>query len=69
MHAPSEHTRAGKNYDLEMHFVHLINKNSALYEDLESSGDIANNADYAVIGVFFDREAGGNETNSFIEQF
>jgi len=25
-------------------------------------------ADYAVIGVFFDREAGGNETNEFLNQ-
>lgn len=66
MHAPSEHTRGEKHYDLEMHFVHLINQNSVLYDALDSS-DITDSADYAVIGIFFDREAGGNETNSFIE--
>ena len=49
-HAPSEHTVDGVLYDLEVHFVHL-------YED----GSLG-----AVIGVFFDREAGGNEDNAFL---
>ena len=29
MHSPSEHTIDGKLYDLEIHFVHRINDNSA----------------------------------------
>lgn len=28
MHAPSEHTRDGRLYDMEMHFVHLIDKDN-----------------------------------------
>mmetsp|Transcript_89866 Transcript_89866/g.124042 ORF Transcript_89866/g.124042 Transcript_89866/m.124042 type:complete len:90 (+) Transcript_89866:266-535(+) len=60
MHAPSEHTVAGKQYDLEMHFVHVIDK-----EDAEND-DYAGYADYAVIGVFFDRAAGGDKDNAFI---
>jgi len=40
--------------DLEMHFVHL-------YSDDMSLG--------AVLGVFFDREAGGDVDNDFIESF
>jgi carbonic anhydrase len=42
-HAPSEHTVNGKHYDLELHIVHLTEAG----------------APGAVIGVFFDREAGG----------
>lgn len=45
MHAPSEHTHDGAHYDLEMHFVHLIN----------GGDNYAGVADYAVFGVFFDR--------------
>ena len=40
-HAPSEHTKNDKTYDLEMHIVHL-------YKVTEGLG--------AVIGVFFDQE-------------
>jgi len=29
MHSPSEHTIDGRLYDLEIHFVHRINDNSA----------------------------------------
>jgi len=61
MHTPSEHTVDGEHYDLEMHFVHVINKASA--KDLDYAGV----ADYAVIGVFFDRAKGGNEDNDFIK--
>ena len=50
-HSPSEHSVNGKLYDLEMHIVHL-------YED----GSLG-----AVLGIFFDREAGGNYDNDFIE--
>ena len=53
VHAPSEHTFNGKFYDLELHIVH---KNE-------------NATDFSVIGVFFDRLAGGNTSNSFIEEF
>ena len=52
LHAPSEHTVNGKNYDLELHVVHLY----------KGSGGLG-----AVIGIFFDREAGGNYDNDFIE--
>ena len=53
-HAPSEHTIGGKLMDLEIHFVHLA--------DAESGND----GFAAVLGMFFDREAGGNETNEFL---
>ena len=52
VHAPSEHTHDSKHYDLEMHFVHT-------YMD----GSLG-----AVIGVFFDQEAGGDGDNLFIDQ-
>jgi carbonic anhydrase len=52
MHAPSEHTFNGKHYDLELHIVH---KNTDATE-------------LSVIGVFFDRVAGGNTSNWFIEE-
>jgi len=58
MHAPSEHTVDGKHYDLEMHFVHSVNADDAT--------DYAGVADFAVIAIFFDTQAGGDETNSFI---
>lgn len=52
VHAPSEHTYRGDYFDLEMHFVHT-------YLD----GSLG-----AVIGVFFDREKGGDGDNLFIDQ-
>ena len=52
VHAPSGHTYRGYSYDLEMHFVHT-------YLD----GSLG-----AVIGVFFDRERGGDGDNLFIDQ-
>mmetsp|Transcript_15752 Transcript_15752/g.21357 ORF Transcript_15752/g.21357 Transcript_15752/m.21357 type:complete len:121 (-) Transcript_15752:159-521(-) len=62
MHAPAEHTVEGQQYDLEMHFVHLINTHNP-----ESSADgYEGKADFAVIGVFFDRSA-GNKDNPFID--
>ena len=51
-HAPSEHSVNGKLYDLEMHIVHY-------YKD--QPGALG-----AVIGIFFDREAGGNYENTFL---
>ena len=55
-HAPSEHTVGGQLMDLEIHFVHL---------PPDYDPDAPFNA--AVLGVFFDRSAGGNEPNPFIE--
>ena len=55
-HAPSEHTVGGQLMDLEIHFVHLP-------PDYDPEAPF--NA--AVLGVFFDRSAGGNEPNPFIE--
>lgn len=52
-HAPSEHTVDGKLYDMEMHIVHQ-------YKD--QPGALG-----AVIGIFFDREAGGSYPNPFID--
>lgn len=51
-HSPSEHTVDGKHYDLEMHVVHLT-------EDGTPG---------AVIGIFFDRVAGGKEANFFLDE-
>jgi len=52
-HAPSEHTVNGRHYDLEMHFVHV---------------DHTQEGEYGVLAFFFDREAGGNHHNNFIEE-
>ena len=57
-HAPSEHTVDGKYFDAEMHFVHTV-KGSGL----NGSADVYG----AVIGIFFDVEEGGSDTNSFLE--
>ena len=50
-HAPSEHVIDGEYMDLEVHIVHLY-----------STGGLG-----AVIGIMFDRVAGGNSDNPFIE--
>ena len=51
MHAPSEHTIDGKNYDLEIHLVHKAFTTSTVL---------------TVVGIFFDMAAGGSTTNDFI---
>ena len=50
-HSPSEHSVDGVLFDLEMHIVHQ-------YADGGLGG---------VIGIFFDRNAGGNSPNAYIE--
>jgi len=54
-HAPSEHTVMGKHMDLEMHIVHLPGADSP-------HGDKG----YAVLGIFFDMEEGGDGENAFL---
>jgi len=49
-HAPSEHTIDGKGFDLELHIVHKEHGGNGL----------------AVLGIVFDRKAGGNIDNDFI---
>ncbi len=56
-HAPSEHSVEGYLYDLEVHIVHYVQGTEAAME-LGS-----------VVGVFFDREKGGNEENPFLKSF
>ena len=51
-HAPSEHTVNGKLYDMELHIVHY-------YKGQPSQLG-------AVIGIFFDRKAGGNYANPLL---
>lgn len=56
-HAQSEHTVGGKHMDLELHIVHRYKG---------TAGD--KQADFgAVIGIFFDQEAGGNTANAFLD--
>jgi len=50
LHAPSEHTFDGKNYDVEIHFVH---KHTSLNK-------------LVALGIFFDVSAGGDKENDFI---
>ena len=52
-HTPSEHTVNGKRYELELHIVHA-NK---------ETGELG-----TVVGIFFDRIAGGNQDNIFLSQ-
>jgi len=53
-HAPSEHTVDQKHYDLEMHMVHTYENDGTQYG--------------AVIGIFFDRQAGGNYDNPLLTE-
>ena len=62
-HAPSEHSVHGKLFDLEIHFVHLVKGSN-------TAGTTAAPQDAfpgGVIGIFFDRNQGGNYENSFLE--
>ena len=59
-HAPSEHAVNGELYDLEVHFVHTVRGSEG------PNGDLAEMPG-AVIGVFFDREAGGDYDNAFLD--
>jgi|Transcript_18722 carbonic anhydrase len=61
-HAPSEHTVNGKNYDLEVHFVHTVRGSDNIAGSV-AQGEIPG----AVIGVFFDVEEGGDYNNAFLD--
>lgn len=50
-HSPSEHTFDNENYDLELQIS---------FQNLEIDG-------FAIVSIFFDREAGGEEDNSFLD--
>lgn len=52
IHAPSEHSFDGVLRDLELHFFHLY----------------AGGGSGAIIAVSFDRVAGGNDDNYFLDQ-
>lgn len=51
LHAPSEHTFDGENYDVELQLIH---------QDYTGST-------YAIVSIFFDVVDGGNNVNSFID--
>lgn len=57
-HAPAEHRLDGVEHDAELHFVHF-KKDSFMFDNLNGS----------VIGVIFDRAAGGNKENPFLKSF
>ena len=50
VHAPSEHTIDGKNYEVEVHMVHKSYSDNSL----------------AIVGIFFDSEKGGSQQSDFI---
>jgi len=52
LHAPSEHTIDGYHFDAELHIVHLY----------------ANGTLGGVLGMLFDRNQGGLDTNTLIDQ-
>jgi len=52
IHAPSEHTVNGYHYDAELHIVHAF----------------ANGSFGGVLGIFFDRNIGGDVENQFMAQ-
>ena len=60
-HSPSEHTVDGKHYDLELHF-------GFTREDCFTYPQGADCA-FGGLTVFFDREAGGNTPNDFINSY
>ena len=55
-HTPSEHTVGGKNYDLEVHFVHKIAGSDANGQSILLG---------AIVGVFFDTS--DDTPNAFID--
>ena len=63
-HAPSEHSVDGKLYDAEVHVVHYVKGTNGVDADGNSTMELG-----SVVGVFFDREAGGNEENPFLTSF
>ena len=64
--APSEHTFAGKHMDLELQFVHRSPQITS-YDDVKDTDKTRLDNNIMILSVFFDREAGGEETNEIIE--
>ena len=64
--APSEHTFDGKHMDLELQFLHRnILKND--FQEIIDPSKTRIDDSIMILSMFFDREAGGEETNQIIE--
>lgn len=64
LHSPSEHTIDSKSFDVEVHFVNTFLENMAEPDAANQDFD-----KLLVVGVMFDRAAGGNQENLLLKKW